>query len=88
MEVFIYVFQTMLSRVSSGSQEATTELSRQVKKVTALGSKALQMYERLLDSFRTPATGSEPEFYEERWLRPVLVSRYLADKAGRRFTHN
>ena len=58
--------------------EDTEEIIKQVKKVNALGSRALDMYNRLLATFLTPVNSQPCEFYEEKWLRYVLVGFKLS----------
>ncbi|KAM7539187.1 hypothetical protein Aperf_G00000058930 [Anoplocephala perfoliata] len=58
--------------------ESISELPKKAKKVNVLGRRALNMYAKLLDSFLVPATQKECEFYEEIWLRNVLMAYFYS----------
>lgn len=74
---FHFFFQRVAVRPSppppSPSADIITDIAKLAKKVNGLGLRALNMYRRLVDSFRVPADQREPDLYEEEWLPHVLV---------------
>ncbi|VDN39641.1 unnamed protein product [Dibothriocephalus latus] len=48
--------------------------NRIAKKSNELAQRAIDVYKDFLQSFNKPLDNSEPEFYEDSYLRSVLVS--------------
>ncbi|BHF81372.1 hypothetical protein SprV_0702450200 [Sparganum proliferum] len=52
--------------------------NRVAKKSNELAQRAIDVYKRFLQSFNKPSDNSEPEFYEDSYLRPVLLAYFYS----------